>query len=105
MAKWSCGNAVWAHGAKAPLAAASAAAGAQLTQLPGFDLVMLYPAVPMEMQRVANVERAQMLIESSSRTALQGFLAAWHPVLQSTRLGPAGRGLLRWAVDVDPLAI
>ena len=87
------------------LAAASAAAGEQLTQLPGFDLVMLYPAVPMEMQRVANVERAQMLIESSSRTALQGFLAAWHPVLQSTRLGPAGRGLLRWAVDVDPLAI
>ena len=93
------------HVAQGFLAAASAAAGEQLTQLPGFDLVMLYPAVPMEMQRVANVERAQMLIESASRTALQGFLAAWHPVLQSTRRGAAGRGLLRWAVDVDPLAI
>ena len=39
----------------------------------------IYPAVPMAMQRVANVERAQMLIECQSRKALQQFLSIWHP--------------------------
>ncbi|MCB2002015.1 MAG: hypothetical protein KDH91_17360, partial [Rhodoferax sp.] len=54
---------------------------------------------------VANVERTQMLVESPSRKALQNFLAAWHELLHTVRQGEAGRGLLRWAVDVDPLAI
>ena len=56
-------------------------------------------------QRVANVERAQMLVESASRVALQRFLAGWHNVLQDTRRLPTSKGLIRWAVDVDPLAI
>jgi primosomal protein N' (replication factor Y) len=63
--------------------------------------VTLYSAVPMSVQRVANVERAQMLVESASRPALQRFLAQWRPLLQASR----ERGLLRWAIDVDPLAI
>ena len=67
--------------------------------------VTLYPAVPMSVQRVANVERAQMLIESPSRAALQRFLAGWHETLHEVRGGPEGKGLIRWAVDVDPLAI
>jgi len=67
--------------------------------------VTLYPAVPMSVQRVANVERAQMLIESASRAALQRFLAGWHEVLHEVRQGPEGKGLIRWAVDVDPLTI
>lgn len=67
--------------------------------------VTLYPAVPMSVQRVANVERAQMLIESPSRAALQRFLAGWHEVLHDVRQGPEGKGLIRWAVDVDPLTI
>ena len=87
------------------LMAASEAANADLAHLPGFDLITLYPAVPMVVQRVANVERAQMLIESPSRVALQGFLSAWHGVLHAIRQSEASRGLLRWAVDVDPLAI
>jgi primosomal protein N' (replication factor Y) len=87
------------------LTAASAAAtemrdAAHLTQN-----ITLYPAVPMSMQRVANVERAQMLIESPSRAALQRFLTAWQSVLHHTRQQPVGRGVIRWAVDVDPLAI
>jgi primosomal protein N' (replication factor Y) len=64
-----------------------------------------YPAVPMSIQRVANVERAQMLIESPSRTALQRFLTAWQGALHATRRQPDCKGLLRWAVDVDPLLI
>jgi primosomal protein N' (replication factor Y) len=59
----------------------------------------------MSLQRVANVERAQMLVESDSRVALQRFLAAWQDVLRQTRALPAHKGLIRWAVDVDPLAI
>jgi len=65
----------------------------------------LYPAVPMSIQRIANIERAQMLIESPSRVALQRFLSDWQAVLHATRLQPEGKGLIRWAVDVDPLAI
>ena len=68
-------------------------------------LITLYPPVPMSIQRVANVERSQMLIESPSRTALQNFLSAWQGVLHTTRQGPHGRGLIRWAIDVDPLLI
>ncbi len=78
------------------LQAAADAAGAP-------DGVTLYPPVPMSLQRVADVERAQMLVESPSRPALQRFLAQWAPQLQALRA--AHRGLARWAVDVDPLAI
>ncbi len=70
-------------------------------QLPQAPHVTVYPAVPMAVQRVANVERAQMLVESASRPALQRFLAGWQPLLHAQRC----KGLIRWAVDVDPLAI
>jgi primosomal protein N' (replication factor Y) len=67
--------------------------------------ITLYPAVPMSIQRVANVERAQMLLESPSRAALQRFLNAWQPTLHAMRSQPQCKGLLRWAIDVDPLLI
>ena len=81
------------------------AASHNAQDLPEAPYVTLYPCVPMSIQRVANVERAQMLIESPSRAHLQRFLAAWHEVLHATRQQPEGKGLIRWAVDVDPLAI
>lgn len=77
-------------------AAADASAG-----LEGGEHVVVYAPVPMAVQRVANVERAQLLLESGSRPALQAFLSAWQPVLQDLRM----KGLIRWAVDVDPLAV
>ena len=67
--------------------------------------VTLYPAVPMGIQRVARVERAHRLVESASRMALQRFLNAWQPLLRETRRDPRCKGLIRWALDVDPLAI
>jgi len=73
--------------------------------VPGRDEVTLYPAVPLPIQRVANVERAQMLVESHSRQALQRFLWAWQPRLLQGRSLPEARGLIRFAVDVDPLAV
>ncbi len=65
--------------------------------------VTVYPAVPMGLQRVANVERAQMLVESHSRKALQLFLSHWQNELQDLR--GQHKAVLRWAIDVDPLVI
>jgi primosomal protein N' (replication factor Y) len=87
--------------AQAFLNAASVAAGT----LVGAEHVTRYPAVPLAIQRVANVERAQMLIESGSRAALQRLLAAWQPLLQTVRRSPEGKGVIRWLVDVDPQQI
>jgi primosomal protein N' (replication factor Y) (superfamily II helicase) len=78
--------------------AAAAEAGAGLEQA---SRVTLYSPVPMAVQRVANVERAQLLVESDSRPVLQRFLGRWHPLLQTLRT----KGLIRWAVDVDPLSV
>jgi len=72
-------------------------------QQPGHEQVRLYPPVPPQMSRVANVERVQMLVESGSRAALQRLLALWLPQLQALR--STHKAVLRWAVDVDPLAI
>jgi len=69
--------------------------------------VTLYAPVPPAVARVAGVERLQMLAESASRPALQRFLADWLPRLHGLRSShkESLKGLLRWAVDVDPLAI
>jgi primosomal protein N' (replication factor Y) (superfamily II helicase) len=87
--------------AQAFLNSASAAAA----ELDAADHVTRYPSVPMTIQRIANVERAQMLIESPSRVALQRFLQAWHGVLHSLRAEAQFKPLIRWAVDVDPLSV
>jgi primosomal protein N' (replication factor Y) len=65
--------------------------------------VTVYPVVPPHVAKVADVERMQMLLESSSRSALQAMLAGWLPQLDGLR--GRHKGLLRWAVDVDPLVI
>ncbi|MES2770856.1 MAG: primosomal protein N', partial [Pseudomonadota bacterium] len=44
--------------------------------------VTLYDAVPMRLARRADFERAQLLVESSSRHALQQFLAEWMEILE-----------------------
>ena len=83
----------------------AAIAKALEAQIERHDFITAYPAVPMTIQRIANIERAQMLVESTSRTALQRFLAAWQPVLFETRKQGEFKSLIRWAIDVDPLAI
>jgi primosomal protein N' (replication factor Y) (superfamily II helicase) len=88
-------------------------ANAQLQSLEGLGTqdasalaeVSVYPAVPMSIQRVANVERAQMLIESASRKALHRVLELLQEQLHASRSKPQHKGLIRWLVDVDPLAI
>ncbi len=60
-----------------------------------------YDPVPLRVVRVANVERAQLLVESLHRPALQAFLATWSTLLP--RLANAHR--VRWQLEVDPLEI
>ena len=95
--------------AQALLNAAREALEVQLSAHPETaDLVLqvsVYPAVPMSMQRVADVERAQMLLESTNRMALQKMLRHLHDVLHQLRSLPEHKGVIRWLVDVDPQAI
>lgn len=71
--------------------------------LPSVQSVVLYPPVPPHLAKLADVERMQMLLESRSRTALQRLLSEWLPQLHDLR--SRHKAVLRWAVDVDPLAI
>jgi primosomal protein N' (replication factor Y) len=61
--------------------------------------VSLYDAVPMRLHRLAHLERAQLLIESRSRPALQAFLTHWLEAIREQRAPK----VLRWHIDVDPL--
>lgn len=71
-------------------------AAAGFAPLPGAERVTVYDAVPLTIVKVFNVHRAQLLLESNSRAALQAALRAWLPVLRSLK------GVLRWNVEVDP---
>ena len=73
--------------------------------LPYLDEVFIYPPIPMAVQRVANVERAQMLLEATNRSALLRFLNAWQQYLHWLRKLPDHKAIVRWLVDVDPLSI
>jgi primosomal protein N' (replication factor Y) len=61
--------------------------------------VTLYDPVPMRLFRKMTLERAQLLVESASRPALQAFLASWFAALYNLK-APSD---LRWHIDVDPL--
>jgi len=61
--------------------------------------VLLYDPVPMRLARRANFERGQLLIESSSRRALQAFLSDWRETLEAIKKPSQ----LRWHLEVDPL--
>jgi len=80
-------------------------ASARANALAQIDHVTIYPPIPLAIARVANIERAQMLLEAPTRAALQQFLRAWHPLLHRIRAQPEHRSVLRWLIDVDPVAI
>jgi primosomal protein N' (replication factor Y) len=83
------------------------AAAAEARSLAESDGVMVYAPVPLDVARVADVERMQMLVESTSRQQLQAMLRAWGPRLDALHVarGDAAARILRWAIDVDPLTI
>jgi primosomal protein N' (replication factor Y) len=55
--------------------------------------------IPMSMTRVHNVDRAQLLVESASRPALQAFLKLWMTELRAMKTR------VKWSLEVDPLDI
>jgi primosomal protein N' (replication factor Y) len=69
---------------------------ARLVPVP--DEVRVYDPVPHVITRRADLERAQLLVQSASRPALQEFLRAW-----SERLFAAAPRGVRWHLDVDPI--
>jgi primosomal protein N' (replication factor Y) len=62
------------------------------------EAVRVFDPVPNVITRRAGLERAQLLVQSPSRAALQEFLAAWTPQLFAS----APRAV-RWHLDVDPI--
>ncbi len=63
--------------------------------------VQKYDAVPMRLARRAGQERAQLLIESMSRAALQAYLASWLPRLHEFKTART----LHWHIEVDPVEL
>ncbi len=61
--------------------------------------INIYDPVPMHLSRLANRERAQLLVESANRPLLQNFLSVWTTTIHA-RKAPRE---LRWHVDVDPI--
>ncbi|CAB3765190.1 primosomal protein N' [Paraburkholderia humisilvae] len=74
-------------------------AATALREIPAAERVTVYDAVPLTIVKVMHVHRAQLLIESASRAALQATLRAWQPMLRALK------GVLRWSIEVDPLDI
>ena len=64
-------------------------------------VLTLYDPVPLRIVRVDNMCRAQLLLESTSRPALQSLLRAWLKLLPEQL--DARR--VRWQLEVDPLEI
>jgi primosomal protein N' (replication factor Y) len=62
--------------------------------------VTIYDPVAAGLVRIAGLERAQLTVQSRSRTALQRFLHEWH-----AQLVTLGERKVRWALDVDPLEV
>lgn len=71
-------------------------AAAALVQAPAG--VQIYDPVPHVITRRADMERAQLLVQSRSRPAMQGFLQSWSEAL----FEHAPRNV-RWHLDVDPI--
>jgi primosomal protein N' (replication factor Y) len=63
------------------------------------DGIIINDPIPMAMTKVANVNRGQLLVESTSRPALQIFLKQWVGALR------AMKSRVRWTLEVDPVDI
>jgi primosomal protein N' (replication factor Y) len=72
---------------------------AQARTLMAHTGVSINDPVPMTITRVAGKERAQLLLESTSRAQLQAFLRPWMQALRSLKTR------VNWMLEVDPIDI
>ena len=70
-----------------------------ISEQPEFASIVVNAAVPMHMMRVKHSERAQVLVECTSRARLQAFLPLWQAQLI------AQKSRLTWLIEVDPAEI
>ena len=85
--------------AEAPSMSAALAFLQQAAQIaPEHPQISVFTPVSAPMARVANLERAQLLIQSNSRLALQAFVSEWQ-----SQLGTIKPRVARWSLDIDPL--
>ncbi len=71
----------------------------QATELINNEQIIVHDPIPMSLMKMANLERAQLLIESYSRPALQAFLKEWLPLIRTLK------SRVRWSLEVDPIDI
>lgn len=62
--------------------------------------VEVFEPTPATMERLKGKERAQLLVQADSRSALHAFLDGW-----STKLAQMRAYGARWGIDVDPLSL
>jgi primosomal protein N' (replication factor Y) len=79
---------------------AAASAAQRARSAAAAQAVEVWDAVAPTLARKAGFERAQLMVQSQSRTALHAFLTAW---LADVERLAASR--LKWIVDVDPIDI
>ena len=68
--------------------------------LPMDEHILIYSPIPMSMRKVANVERAQLLIESKSRKFLQNFLLELKERMSLNH--QRYTTVQKWVIDIDP---
>ncbi len=59
--------------------------------------VEVFDPVPASLGRKAGYERAQLMVRSGTRAAMQPFLRAWKAAITA-----GGERRVRWSIDVDP---
>ena len=69
--------------------------------LPEGAALRIYDAVPLRVVRVANIERAQLLVEADGRGALHRLLRPWLAEVHALAQGRP----VRWGIEIDPQEI
>ena len=73
--------------------------GLQILESENNHSVVIYDPIPMALMKVADKERAQLLVEAASRQVMGRFLRQWY---QKLCLLP---GSVHWTMDVDPMDV
>jgi primosomal protein N' (replication factor Y) len=62
--------------------------------------VTVYDPIPALLQKLAGKERAQLLLQATSRPRLHAFIQAWLDILRAHK-----QSKVRWSLDIDPIDI
>ena len=73
--------------------------GTDLLEQQQNESVVIYDPIPMALMKLADKERAQLLVEASSRVAMGRFLRQWYR--QLCEIGTS----VHWTMDVDPMDV